>query len=147
MIFLVQVIPAVLLLINRYVPLALTLLGPVVVNIAGQSQATPIDFSSGSVTNSSFNASAFQVMYGGSGNIKLTGGASTAMVIYAPQIDAGNLREKYDVILFPTGAIGAAGVRPPFQGRPRNLPPRLLSLPCPASSPTSSKPTRPAACA
>jgi hypothetical protein len=44
-------------------------------------------------------------------------------VIYAPQIDAGNLREKYDVILFPTGAIGAAGVRPPPQGRPRNLPP------------------------
>jgi len=32
-IFLVQVIPAVLLLINQYVPLALTLLGPVLVNI------------------------------------------------------------------------------------------------------------------
>ena len=32
-IFLLQIIPAVLLLINRYVPLALTILGPVVVNI------------------------------------------------------------------------------------------------------------------
>jgi uncharacterized membrane protein YphA (DoxX/SURF4 family) len=32
-IFLLQIIPAVLLLINRYVPLALTLLGPVIVNI------------------------------------------------------------------------------------------------------------------
>src|SRR6202051_4997025 len=32
-VFLLQVIPAVLLLINRYVPLALTLLGPVIVNI------------------------------------------------------------------------------------------------------------------
>ena len=32
-IFLLQIIPAVLLLINRYVPLALTLLGPIIVNI------------------------------------------------------------------------------------------------------------------
>src|SRR5882762_9007571 len=32
-VFLLQIIPAVLLLINRYVPLALTLLGPVIVNI------------------------------------------------------------------------------------------------------------------
>jgi putative oxidoreductase len=32
-IFVLQIIPAVLLLINRYVPLALTLLGPVIVNI------------------------------------------------------------------------------------------------------------------
>ena len=33
LIFLLQLIPAVLLLVNRYVPLALTLLGPVIVNI------------------------------------------------------------------------------------------------------------------
>src|SRR6266852_8071356 len=32
-IFLIQVVPAVLLLVNQYVPLALTLLGPVIVNI------------------------------------------------------------------------------------------------------------------
>ena len=32
-VFLLQVIPAILLLINRYVPLALTLLAPVIVNI------------------------------------------------------------------------------------------------------------------
>jgi hypothetical protein len=32
-VFLLQVIPAALLLINRYVPLALTLLGPIIVNI------------------------------------------------------------------------------------------------------------------
>ncbi len=32
-IFLIQIVPAVLLLINRYVPLALTLLAPVIVNI------------------------------------------------------------------------------------------------------------------
>src|SRR6201993_3255973 len=32
-IFLLQIVPAVLLLANRYVPLALTILGPVIVNI------------------------------------------------------------------------------------------------------------------
>ena len=32
-IFLLQVVPAILLLANRYVPLALTILGPVIVNI------------------------------------------------------------------------------------------------------------------
>jgi putative oxidoreductase len=32
-IFLLQIVPAVLLLANRYVPLALTMLGPVIVNI------------------------------------------------------------------------------------------------------------------
>jgi putative oxidoreductase len=32
-VFLLQIIPAVLLLVNRYVPLALVLLGPVIVNI------------------------------------------------------------------------------------------------------------------
>jgi putative oxidoreductase len=32
-IFLLQIVPAVLLLVNRYVPLALTILGPVIVNI------------------------------------------------------------------------------------------------------------------
>ena len=30
-------------------------------------------------------------------------------VIYPPQLDAGNLREKYDVILFPSGAIPRTG--------------------------------------
>ena len=62
--------------------------GPVVLNIAGQSQPTPIDFSGGAVTNASFDPSIFQVLYAGSGNIKLVGGASTAMVIYAPAASA-----------------------------------------------------------
>jgi len=62
--------------------------GSVILNIAGASQSTPIDFSSGSVTNASLNPGLFQVVYAGSGNIKLTGGASNAMVIYAPNATA-----------------------------------------------------------
>ncbi len=48
-------------------------------------------------------------------------------VIYPGQIDAGKLREKYDAIIFVTGAIPAQGTRPPFAGRPRNLPPEYES--------------------
>jgi hypothetical protein len=48
-------------------------------------------------------------------------------VIYASQIDAGKLHEKYDAIVFVTGAIPAQGVRPPPLLRPRNLPPEYES--------------------
>jgi hypothetical protein len=43
-------------------------------------------------------------------------------VVYPSQIDSGKLREKYDAIVFVTGAIPAQGVRPPPLPRPRNLP-------------------------
>ncbi len=43
-------------------------------------------------------------------------------VIYPAQIDAGNLRERFDAIIFVTGAIPAHGIRPAPMSRPRNLP-------------------------
>ena len=48
-------------------------------------------------------------------------------VIFSPEIDAGKLREKYDAIIFVSGAIPAHGVRPPPINRPRNLPPEYES--------------------
>lgn len=48
-------------------------------------------------------------------------------VIYSSHIDAGNLREKYDAIVFVSGAIPAPGTRPPPLARPRNLPPEYES--------------------
>ena len=48
-------------------------------------------------------------------------------VIFTPRIDAGNLRENFDAIIFVSGAIPAAGVRPPALNRPRNLPPEYES--------------------
>jgi len=62
--------------------------GPIVLNIAGQNQSTPIDFSGGSMINASLDPAKFQVLYAGTGTIKLTGGASNAMVIYAPNAKA-----------------------------------------------------------
>jgi hypothetical protein len=43
-------------------------------------------------------------------------------VVFAPEIDAGKLHEKYDVIIFPGGAIPDPGARLPALVRPRNLP-------------------------
>lgn len=43
-----------------------------------------IDFTGGAVSNSSFDPSKLQILYAGSANIKLTGGAQTAATVYAP---------------------------------------------------------------
>jgi Tfp pilus assembly protein PilX len=62
--------------------------GPVIMNVAGQGQSTPIDFSSGSVSNPTFDAGNFQILYAGTGDIKLNGGAQNSMVVYAPNATA-----------------------------------------------------------
>jgi hypothetical protein len=58
--------------------------GPVVFNLAGQSVASALDFSGGTVTNPSFNPSDFKMLYAGTLPITVSGGTSTAAMIYAP---------------------------------------------------------------
>jgi hypothetical protein len=58
--------------------------GPVILNVAGQGEGTPVDFSGGSITNASLNPSNFQVQYAGTGTLKLTGGSQTSGIVYAP---------------------------------------------------------------
>lgn len=58
--------------------------GPVIVTVAGQDVATAIDFSGGTVSNPGYDPSTLQFVYGGSGAVKLTGGANTAAVVFAP---------------------------------------------------------------
>jgi hypothetical protein len=61
----------------------------VILNVAGAPNlATPIDLSSGAVLNSSFDPSKLQIQYAGTGLIKLTGGAATAAMVYAPNASA-----------------------------------------------------------
>jgi hypothetical protein len=66
----------------------LIILGHVVLNIVGAGQATPIDFTGGSVSNTSFDPTTFQVEYAGTGAVKLNGGAKTVAMIYAPNAAA-----------------------------------------------------------
>jgi len=63
--------------------------GPVVVYIAGGPPSsplgTPIDLTGGGLINTTgFNAASLQFEYGGSGTVKLAGGANATGVLYAP---------------------------------------------------------------
>ena len=58
--------------------------GPVVFKVAGVGQTTPVDFSGGAISNPSFDPTAMQVYYGGTGAVKLTGGSDTSGLVVAP---------------------------------------------------------------
>ena len=57
---------------------------PIILNVTGANQATPIDFTGGSLTNSSLNSALFRINYAGTDQIKLAGGSAAAGVINAP---------------------------------------------------------------
>jgi hypothetical protein len=59
--------------------------GPVIFQIAGVGVATPLDMTGGSVTNATYNPTALQFIYGGTGAVKLAGGSASAALLYAPQ--------------------------------------------------------------
>jgi len=57
----------------------------VTMNVAGTGvTGDVVDFTGGSLMNASFDPSKFQILYAGTGNIKLTGGSQTAATVYAP---------------------------------------------------------------
>lgn len=58
--------------------------GPVILNVAGQSDATPLDFEGGAAINGTFDPSMLRIHYAGTGTLKLTGGTTTAAIVYAP---------------------------------------------------------------
>jgi Tfp pilus assembly protein PilX len=61
--------------------------GPVTLNIAGSGQTTPFDITGGGLVNSvtpKYDATSFQILYAGTGLIKLAGGGSSIGVMYAP---------------------------------------------------------------
>lgn len=62
----------------------------VVMNVAGQSVstgATVVDFTGGSLVNSSYDPSKFQILYAGTNKIKAGGSTDTVATIYAPNAD------------------------------------------------------------
>jgi hypothetical protein len=58
--------------------------GPVILNVQGAGGGTVVDLTGGTVANGSFLATDFQIKYGGTGSIKLAGGASSSTLVYAP---------------------------------------------------------------
>jgi hypothetical protein len=55
-----------------------------VMNVKGTNVTTPIDFTGGSFSNSSYDSSKMQILYAGTGNIEMTGGSGASGTIYAP---------------------------------------------------------------
>ena len=62
--------------------------GPVILNVAGAGDPTPIDFEGGATANESFDPSMFRIHYAGTGALKLTGGATVSAIVYAPLANA-----------------------------------------------------------
>jgi hypothetical protein len=58
--------------------------GPVIMNVVGTGATNPVDFSGGSVSNGSFVPKNFQILYAGTDGVQVSGGAATALMVYAP---------------------------------------------------------------
>ncbi len=60
----------------------------VVMNLAGQginpSSGTVLDFTGGSLSTGSYDPSKFEILYAGTANLKMTGNAGSAALVYAP---------------------------------------------------------------
>jgi len=61
--------------------------GLVILNVAGASQATPINFEAGTVINDSFDSSTFRILYAGSARLHLSGGSTLVASVYAPNAE------------------------------------------------------------
>lgn len=58
--------------------------GPIIVNVAGTGQASPINMSGGTVLNATMISSNFQIQYAGTGSVTLSGGAASAGIVDTP---------------------------------------------------------------
>lgn len=58
--------------------------GPAIIQITGTGQTTPIDLSGGTTTNSSYIPKKLQIVYAGTDNVKVAGGAAASMMVFAP---------------------------------------------------------------
>jgi hypothetical protein len=59
--------------------------GPVVVNVAGNGASTAIDLTGGGVINNAgWDPSMLQILYAGTGNVNIKGGANAVGLLYAP---------------------------------------------------------------
>ncbi len=64
------------------------LYGPVIVNVTGNNQSTPIDISGQGISNPTLDPSLLSFLYAGTGQINIVGLGASAAVIYAPNATA-----------------------------------------------------------
>src|SRR5579859_126523 len=57
---------------------------PVIINVVGAGQATPLNIGGNGIANNTFNSTMLQIQYAGNGAINLHGNGSSTGVLYAP---------------------------------------------------------------
>jgi hypothetical protein len=57
---------------------------PVIINVVGNGQATPLDIGGNGIANPTYNSTLLQIQYAGTGAINLHGNGSSTAVLYAP---------------------------------------------------------------
>jgi len=62
--------------------------GPIILKVAGNNNATPIDLEGNGISNPTYNPGDLQVLYAGTGTIKIAGNGASAAVVYAPNATA-----------------------------------------------------------
>jgi hypothetical protein len=60
------------------------LYGPVIINVTGNNNATPITLTGNGFSNPTYDSTMMQFNYAGSGTIKVAGNGASAAVVYAP---------------------------------------------------------------
>jgi len=89
------------------------LYGPVILNVTGNGNETPVQLTGNSIQNPSLIAADFQIVYAGTGTISLKGNTQAAGVIYAPLANvnlAGN-SDWYGAMIGQTVTVqGGTGV-------------------------------------
>jgi Tfp pilus assembly protein PilX len=58
--------------------------GPVILNVTGNNNTMPIDIEGNAINNPTYDPSMFQILYAGTGTIKIAGNGASAAVVYAP---------------------------------------------------------------
>jgi Tfp pilus assembly protein PilX len=61
--------------------------GPVIIKVVGTGQTTPILLTGNGLSNPSLDPSDLQFIYGGTGQVRVAGGANNAALFYAPNAD------------------------------------------------------------
>lgn len=92
--------------------LTLTGTANAVMNVQGTSKTTPLDFSNNSTfTNSSFDASRMQFVYGGTGTLNMANNTAICAMIYAPNavVNLANNGDFYGSIIAATTTINNNG--------------------------------------
>jgi len=62
--------------------------GPVIINVTGNGQSTPIDLSGNGISNPTLDPSLMQFVYAGTGTVNIVGNGASAAVVYAPNATA-----------------------------------------------------------